>query len=133
MRATPYISVLLIVSVALLPTDVARADLISTERAINSDAQTYRETILALLKHPEVVRQLELLGVEQTVAEKRVAAMTDEEALDFVSNLDSVPAGGQMGPSGAGYGGGGGSGVAIVLIIVLLIFFLVWWSTKQAG
>jgi hypothetical protein len=33
-------------SAALLPTDVARADLISTERAINSGAQTYRETIL---------------------------------------------------------------------------------------
>jgi hypothetical protein len=128
MRAQPCICALLIVSMALLPADVARAGLISSDRAIPSDAQTYRQTVIALLKRPEVLRQLELLGVEQTLAEARVAAMTDEEALELVSKLESLPAGGQMGPSGGGGGAGGG---AVALLLILLIIFIIWWQIKK--
>ena len=131
MRAQPCISALLIVSLALLPADVARANLISSDRAIPADAQTYRQRVITFLERPEVVRELRLLGVEPTLAEARVAAMTDEEALELVSHLESLPSGGQMGPSGGGGGGAGGGAVA--LLIILVIIFLIWWQMRKAS
>ncbi len=117
---------LLVVSLAFLPADVVRADMITTELAVSATAQTYRDSILAFLNRPDVEYQLRTLGVERRFAEGRVAAMTDEEVQALAGKLDSLSAGGQM--YGGGGGGGGGAGFAFVLVIVL-IAILVWWFT----
>ena len=116
---------LLVVSLAFLPAEVVRADMITTEVAVSATAQTHRDSILAFLNRPDVEYQLRTLGVERRFAEERVAAMTGEEVQTLAGKLDSLSAGGQMYGGG---GGGGGAGFAFVLVIVL-IAILVWWFT----
>src|SRR5438309_11078438 len=68
---------LLVVSVTCLSIHSARAEMIATEQAV-----TY-------LGRAEVVSQLYSLGVEQTFAEQRVAAMSDEEIGTLIGRLGS--------------------------------------------
>lgn len=130
---------LLVVSLAFLPADVVRADMITTERAVSATAPAYRDSILAFLNRPDVEYQLRTLGVERRFAEERVAAMTDGEVQALAGKLDSLSTGGQMlpappPPGGGGGGGGGysagGGGVAILLVVLALIAILIWWITR---
>ncbi|HXM81702.1 MAG TPA: PA2779 family protein [Burkholderiales bacterium] len=122
---------MLVVSLAFLPADVVRADMITTELAVSATAQTYRDSILAFLNRPDVEYQLRTLGVERPFAEERVAAMTAEEVQTLAGKLDSLSAGGQMSSGGGGYGGGAGGGAAFAIVLVIvLIAFLVWWITR---
>jgi hypothetical protein len=77
---------LLIVGLALpLP---AQAALVGTEAALE------RQRIAGLLERAEVQQQLRAYGVEPAEARARVAALTDAEAAQLVSNIDELPAGG---------------------------------------
>jgi hypothetical protein len=77
---------LLIVGLALpLP---ARAALVATDAALE------RQRIAGLLERAEVQQQLRAYGVEPAEARARVAALTDAEAAQLVSNIDELPAGG---------------------------------------
>jgi hypothetical protein len=77
---------LLVVALALpLP---AQAALVATDAALE------RQRIAGLLERAEVQQQLRAYGVEPAEARARVAALTDAEAAQLVSNIDELPAGG---------------------------------------
>ena len=128
MLARRTICTLLIASVALLPVGSARADMISVEAALTPADQSPHQALLALLNRSDIVGQLEALGVERGVAQDRIAAMTDAEALALATRLQLLPAGGDYGG-----GGGGGAGFGAVLVIVLLIVLIVWFANRKAG
>jgi hypothetical protein len=77
---------LLMVALALpLP---AQAALVATDAALE------RQRLAGLLERAEVQQQLRAYGVEPGEARARVAALTDAEAAQLVSNIDELPAGG---------------------------------------
>jgi hypothetical protein len=77
---------LLILALALpLP---AQAALVATDAALE------RQRIAGLLERAEVQQQLRAYGVEPAEARARVAALSDAEAAQLVSNIDELPAGG---------------------------------------
>jgi hypothetical protein len=126
---------LLVVSVAFLSIDSARAEVIATERAITVSAQASRQALLAYLGRADVASQLHSLGVEPAFAEQRVAAMSDEEIGTLIGKLGSLPAAGQMaggGTSSGGYGGGGGSAFLVILLVALLVVWLIYIVTPRS-
>lgn len=133
---------LLIASLAFAAVGVARADMIATEHVVTSTPQASGDPVQTFLMRSDVACQLRSLGVDQSSAERRVAAMTDGEVQAVVGKLDSLYAGGQYVPPalvGAGaaggavgavgaYGGGayGGVGYAVVLILTGLAAAASW-------
>ncbi|HSU64200.1 MAG TPA: PA2779 family protein [Burkholderiales bacterium] len=126
---------MLVVSVAFLSIDSARAEVIATERAITVSAQASRQALLAYLGRADVASQLHSLGVEPAFAQQRVAAMSDEEIGTLIGKLGSLPAAGQMaggGTSSGGYGGGGGSAFLVILLVALLVVWLIYIVTPRS-
>ncbi len=126
---------LLVVSITFLSIHSARAEMIATEQAVTVTAQAGRQALLKYLGRADVASQLQSLGVERTFAERRVAAMSDEEIDTFIGKLGSLPAGGQMsggGTSSGGYGGGGGSAFLVVLLLALLIAWLIYIAAPRS-
>jgi hypothetical protein len=73
----------------------AQAGLVSTDEAVAQDhARQDRDRVNAALSRPEVVKQLEAMGVDPKAAQDRVGAMTDEEIASIAGKLDMLPAGG---------------------------------------
>ncbi|HVY64537.1 MAG TPA: PA2779 family protein [Gammaproteobacteria bacterium] len=92
----------------------AYAGVISTQEyitAIDRDATIAR--IDAVLAREEVRGELERLGVDPMAANERIAAMTDQELQTLASNLENLPAGGDL------------LGIVGIVFIVLLILELV--------
>lgn len=76
-------------------TQVVQAAMIGTDQVLAaSAAQQNRARIAAALERPEVMAQLESLGVSREDARSRVAALTDEEAATMASQIDRLPAAG---------------------------------------
>lgn len=76
-------------------TQSAHAGMIGTEQVQTAAAaQQYRAKVEASLNRPEVMSQLEQMGVSKADAQARVAALTDEEAAALAGKIDSLPAGG---------------------------------------
>lgn len=79
----------------------AQASLISTEQVARSVAMESGDsphaTLLDLFERDEVRAQLEHHGVSSEDAKARIAALTDEEAAHFVSQIEDAPAGGIIG------------------------------------
>ncbi len=75
----------------------ASAAMISSEALVQAEHRDATETrVLQALSRPELVRQMEKLGVDPTAARDRVAALTDEELAALDQRLDSLPAGGDV-------------------------------------
>lgn len=92
----------------------ARAEIVDTPAVLSAvarDAQLAR--VQATLQRAEVAAQLERLGVEPSMVEQRVRAMTDAELLAFSQRLDQAPAGGD------------GFALVGVVFVVLIILELV--------
>ena len=119
---------LLTVWLTFLPLDVARADMIATEQVVNSTQPTSRDSVLTLLRRSDVEYQLQFFGVDQKSAEKRVAAMTDEEVQALAGRLDSLHAGGQyggvVGVGGVGVAGSYGYSIGGPVVIAALVAIL---------
>jgi hypothetical protein len=82
------VSLFLIASLALpLP---AQAGMLSTEAALAGDT---KERIVSFLERTDVRAQLESLGVNPADARARVASLSDAEAAQLASQIDSLPAG----------------------------------------
>jgi hypothetical protein len=114
--------------------------MIATEQVGNSTPPIYSDSVLTFLRRSEVEYQLRSLGVGQKSAEKRVAALTDEEVQAVAGKLDSLYAGGQyvppplgvaggVGGVSGGYGYAGGGGVVTILAIGL-VAVLSWRSVR---
>lgn len=100
-------------------TQTVQAAMIGTEQVVAaSHAQQNRAKVAAALERPEVMEQLERLGVNRDDAQARVAALTDEEAASMASQIDSLPA------AGADIVG------ALVLIFVVLLVTDILGLTK---
>ncbi|HJV52732.1 MAG TPA: PA2779 family protein [Noviherbaspirillum sp.] len=91
-------------------TQTVQAAIIGTDQIqAASAAQQNRARIAAALDRPEVLSQLEQMGVSKADAQARVAALTDEEAATMASQIDSLPAGGDI------------VGALLVVFFVLLV------------
>jgi hypothetical protein len=78
-------------------TQSVQAAMIGTEQAVAATTtQQNREKIAAALDRPDVVAQLEKMGVDKTEAQARVAALSDAEAASLAGRVDSMPAGGDI-------------------------------------
>jgi len=78
----------------------ASAELVGTDEAAASmepaNPNADREKLRAFLDRPEVVKQLQSLGVTPDEAKARVRAMSDTEVRLIAKNMDSLPAGGRL-------------------------------------
>lgn len=91
-------------------TQSVQAAMIGTEQVHAANiAQQNQAKIAAALDRPEVLAQLEKMGVTKADAQARVAALTDSEAATLANQIDSLPAGGDV------------LGALLVIFIVLLV------------
>lgn len=91
-------------------TQAVQAAMIGTEQVHAANAtQQNQAKILAALERPDVVAQLEKMGVNKTEAQARVAALTDAEAASLAGQVDTLPAGGDV------------VGALLVVFFVLLV------------
>ena len=85
----------------------AYAGIVSTDAAL---VASQRDRIADMLDRAEVRQQMEALGVRADDVKARVAALSDEEAAQLASRMDSLPA-----------GGNGIIGALVFVFLVLLI------------
>ena len=91
-------------------TQTVQAAMIGTEQIHAANAVPGdRERIGAARDRPEVISHLERLGVSKDDAQARVAALSDEEAATLASQIDSLPAGGDI------------VGALVLIFVVLLV------------
>ncbi|HZW21493.1 PA2779 family protein [Noviherbaspirillum sp.] len=91
-------------------TQTVQAAMIGTEQIHAANAASGdREKIGAALDRPEVLAHLERLGVSKDDAQARVAALSDEEAATLASQIDSLPAGGDI------------VGALVLIFVILLV------------
>ncbi len=75
----------------------AHATLITTEQvAVTESAQSARAKLAAEVARPDVVSRLEAMGISSSDAQLRVAALSDSEAQSLASDMDKMPAGGDV-------------------------------------
>ena len=88
----------------------AWAGMVQTDVVVDhAMAEQGRARIMALVNRDDVRAQLEMRGVTSEQAQARVAALTDEEAMQISGKLDQLPAGGDI------------LGTAVFIFIVLLV------------
>lgn len=82
----------------------ARADLIGTQQLTGpaggqagAHAARDRRMVEQFLARADVQRQLEHLGVSDTLTSQRVAALSDAEVASLASRIQSLPAAGTLG------------------------------------
>jgi hypothetical protein len=76
-------------------TQSVQAALIGTEQVVAAGAaQQERAKISVALNRPEVQAQLQELGISQSDAQARIAALTDAETASIAHQIDTLPAGG---------------------------------------
>jgi hypothetical protein len=99
---------------AAAPHPTARAGVIGTQQYLSTrDRDAALARIDAVLAREEVRARLEQYGVDPLAANERIAALTDEELASLATELENLPAGGDLLP------------VVGVVFIVLLILELV--------
>lgn len=113
------VSRLLIVAMIMLPFQSANAGMIGTDQALVSGAQAERTTVLGALERPEVVAQMQSMGLDATSARERVAAMTDEEVRSLAGKIETLPAGAKT------------SGWAVAFVIAVGVLIYMYYFQKR--
>jgi hypothetical protein len=91
-------------------TQSVQAAMIGTEEAVAVHAaQQNREKVVAALDRPDVVAELERMGVDKSEAQARVAALSDAEVASLAGRVNSMPAGGDI------------VGVVLFVFVLLLV------------
>ncbi len=91
------ISILLSISLILLPMGNAQAAMIANAQVIDQiQQQTDRDTVLQLLQRADARNYLISMGVEPSDVEQRVNMMTHEELAQLNTQLAQLPAGGDI-------------------------------------
>ena len=106
----------------LLPLQTVKAEVISTGKAIDPQA------LNQLLSDPQIARRLDMLGVDREEARERIQAMTEEERAVLSRDVQSLPAGGNLGYEVVF----AATGIIIVAGLVMLVWFLVKKSRDSA-
>ena len=75
----------------------AYADVISTQQYLTAiDREATRARVDAVLAREEVRAKLEQYGVDSIETEARLAALTDQELEQLATDLENMPAGGDL-------------------------------------
>lgn len=110
------ISRLLVVSMVLLPFQTIQAGMVSTDQvSATASAQANRAMVMSMVNRADVASQLQSMGIDQSSAQARVAAMTDSEVQSLANQIDSMPAGASSSNSGWW--------IAAVVIIAIIIWY----------
>ena len=80
-------------TVASVPIAPAHAAIVGTDQIIRQVDGSARDRITAFLKRADVKAELEKLGIAPAEAQKRVAALSDEEVAMIAGRIDKLPAG----------------------------------------
>ena len=113
-RRRNSVAALLAASLLALSVQSARAGVITTQEYLSAvDRGSALARIDAVLAREEVQSRLEHYGVDAAAANERIAALTDQELELLATELESLPAGGDL------------LGVVGIVFIVLLILELV--------
>jgi hypothetical protein len=95
----------------------ANAEIVGTDDAAASmepaNPNADREKVRAFMERPEVVQQLQKMGVPPAAALARVGALSDAEVHLIAGKLDALPAGGRL------------TDFQIIVIILLAVIALV--------
>lgn len=92
-----------------------QAAMVGTQQVVQAEqSRVDRAQLLAALEREDVRSRLEAMGVDQTMAAERVAAMTDAEIAELNQRIGELPAGGDA-------------------LGVILIIFLVFVITDVIG
>jgi hypothetical protein len=74
-----------------------------------------RAAVKSMLERPEVLREMEKMGIPPEKAAERVDAMTDEEVRQLAGRLNAVPAGGALSTQDW----------LLIIIVILLVIIIV--------
>lgn len=103
-------------------TQVSFAQIASTETlGFGSDTISSKEKLVGIIAREDVAKKFEELGVDAKSIEARVASMTDEEASIVANQIETLPAGADVGMSIVG---------AIVFIFIVLLITDILGLTK---
>ena len=89
----------------------AYAGMIPTEQSQTDD----RSAVKSMLARPEVMREMEKMGVPPEKAAERVDAMTDEEVRQLAGRLNAMPAGAALSTQ---------DWLLIIIVILLILIIL---------
>lgn len=111
LRRTRLLAVPMILTFLMLgfTSQNAAAGIVGTETVLAEQANMDREQVLAVLEREDVREKLVQYGVSPEEAAKRVAGLTDAEALELAQRIDDLPA---------------GAAVVLLLVIIVLILLL---------
>jgi hypothetical protein len=84
---------LLVVALMLLQFPMVQAGMIGADQMVSASAQADRNAVVSVLSRSEVASQLQSMGVDATLVQDRVAALTNDEVHALAGNLNSLPAG----------------------------------------
>lgn len=99
----------------LLQANAARAEIVIADQVVpQSQAEADRLKIQNLVERAEVKDKLQVLGVEESISNVRVAAMTDAEIHAIAQTIDTMPAGGRL----------TNSDLILILLLILLILLI---------
>jgi hypothetical protein len=117
MRTRHRTSLVTVLAASVLATSLqsaASAGVITTQQYLTAlDREATLARIDAVLAREEVRSRLEQYGVDPAAADERIAALTDQELSLLATELENLPAGGDL------------LGVVGIVFIVLLILELV--------
>ncbi|MDX1811063.1 MAG: PA2779 family protein [Gammaproteobacteria bacterium] len=89
---------------------VAQASMVSTDAVIADQQKLWnKQEINTLMERDDVKAQLQLMGVNSNDVQARVDALTDDELQQLSSQLNELPAGGDI------------LGIALTVFIILVI------------
>lgn len=109
LRRTSWTLLFTLISV-LLPVAPVHAALVGTQQLVNATQIAHnRERVRTFLQRQDVRDMLQQRGVDANVALSRVDAMTDSEVQTVASQLDKLPAGGDV------------LELAVIVFLVLLV------------
>jgi len=98
-----------------LPTSAVMAEIVTTDQmAAQDQTAAEKSRIQTFVDRAEVKVRLQALGVGESMAKDRVAAMTDQEVHALAQKIDAMPAGGYLSDRD----------LTLILLIVLLLLLI---------
>jgi hypothetical protein len=103
---------------------VSWAQMASTEAVLEQPAAvSSHEKVNQFVGREDVAKTFEFMGVDPKMVEQRIALMSDDEILKISSEIDTLPAGGDL----------GGIVGAVVFVFVVLLITDILGLTKVFG
>lgn len=87
-----------IAAALLVTTSPLQAGMVGTDQLASQQSRdVHLAQIESFVQRADVQAQIEALGVDSALAAERVAALTDQELQELALNLETLPAGGDVG------------------------------------